>query len=213
MPPELAVEATQATPIVAPAPEAPKVDAAKVETPVAASPEVQAEQTKTEDTSAKPVVPEKYELKLPEGSQLKADALEKIASFAKEQGFTNEQAQKLVDAKSDAVSEFVAQQQEDINKKIRIDWVEEAKADKEIGGEAFGKNAELAKRVVDRYFTDSFKKALNDTGLGNHPELIRGFVRMGKKMSESEFVIPGAQNTGNKKSMEDVFYGGDSIKE
>src|SRR5688572_20896218 len=54
----------------------------------------------------KPVVPEKYDLKLPEGSLLEAAQMEKISAYAKEKGLSNEQAQELLERENDAVSGY-----------------------------------------------------------------------------------------------------------
>ena len=48
----------------------------------------------------KPAVPEKYDLKAPEGSLLAEPMLEKIAAFARERGFSQEQAQAMVEHES-----------------------------------------------------------------------------------------------------------------
>lgn len=187
---------------------APKVETKEAVTE--AKPEAKTETAITETkVDEKPVIPEKYDFKLPEGSQLKPDVLEKIASIAKERGFTNEQAQALVDPKLQSViSEVVtAKLQEETKHKAMTEWVNEAKNDKEIGGDAFGKSIESAKRVVQRFGTDQFRKALNETGLGNHPELVRVFARIGKAMEPHELIKPGSQPGITKKSMEETLYG------
>lgn len=154
------------------------------------------------------IVPEKYDLKLPDGTQLDASAVEKVAQIAKEQKLSNAQAQALLNAKSDAIAEFTTKQQEQVKHKSTNDWVNEMKSDPELGGDGFDKNVEMAKRVVQKFGTESFKKTLNESGLGNHPELVRVFSRIGKLMSEDQLVLPGAQVGGNKLSMEEIFYGG-----
>ena len=176
--------------------ETPKVEAAKVpETPAA----------KPDAPAAKAAVPEKYELKLPENSTLNAASVEKIASFAKERGLSQDQAQALLEREHSAVKENADKQQESL-KTAQNAWLEQAQKDTEIGGDKFKENAELSKRVVERFGSDALKKALNETGLGNHPELVRMIVRIGKAMSEDQLVLPGA-GAGEKKNMADTFYG------
>lgn len=143
------------------------------------------------------VVPERYDLKLPEDSVLDAPALERIASLAKERGLSQEEAEAAVIDTNKRVAEVYDQQTKQ--------WLDEVKADKEIGGEALNKNVELAKRVVDRFGSESLKKDLNRTGLGNHPELVRFLSKIGNQMSEDVLVHPGAQ-VGGAKSVEDLFY-------
>lgn len=150
------------------------------------------------------VVPEKYDLKLPAGSLLDAQALERTATFAKENGLTNKEAQAILERESASIASYVESQREALAEKTK-EWVETVKNDKEIGGEGFNKTVEMAKRVVDRYGSDSLKQALNDSGLGNHPELVRFVARIGKAMTEDQLILPGSQPAG-KKSPEETFY-------
>lgn len=151
------------------------------------------------------VVPEKYEIKLPDNSPLDNASIEKIAAFAKARGFTNEEAQALLTRESESIQAYVEGQHKMLGEKT-TEWSKTWEGDKEIGGDAFKVNAELAKRVVDRFGSPDLKKALNDTGLGNHPELGRLLVRIGKAMSEDQLVLPGSQ-PGGKRPPEEVFYG------
>ena len=155
---------------------------------------------------AKSKKPDSFELKLPEGSKLsKADA-DEIAAFAKEQGLSQEQAQKQLERESKLAAGFEVKSLEQL-KEATGQWLEAVKTDKEIGGEGFQKNAELAKRVVTRFGTPEFKAELERTGLGNHPELVRVFVRIGQSMSDDQFVQPGSQTTTQKQSLASKFYG------
>jgi hypothetical protein len=173
--------------------------------PKEGQPEVTKETTKdAPKEEEKPKVPEKYELKLPEGSPLKAEHVEKVAAYAKAQGLSNEQAQAILERENGAVSSFVQEQNETIKTKMDS-WVNEIKADKEIGGDAYDQTLSAAKRAVSRFATPEFIQSLNETGLGNHPELVRVFARIGKAMSDDHSVFPGAQS-GGKKSIEDIFY-------
>jgi hypothetical protein len=148
----------------------------------------------------------KYDLKAPKDSTLDSAWLDKTAAFARERGLSPEQAQAIVDR--DALSmTYHAEQQGTAVKAVIDGWAAEAKADKEIGGEAFGKNAELAKRVIDKYGSDTFKKSLDETGFSNNPELLRLLVRIGKQMGEDSFVLPRSQPQSTGKSMAEVLYG------
>ena len=42
------------------------------------------------------------------------------------------------------------------------------------------------------FATPALKAALNETGFGNHPELVRLFVKIGKSLSEDSFTTKGA---------------------
>jgi len=99
--------------------------------------------------------PEKYEIKLPEGSLLNADEIGKIESFAKERGLPNEQAQALVDHQSKLLSSYAERKQVEWDSETGK-WPDAVKADPEIGGEFYQKKVELAKRVVLRFGSEQF---------------------------------------------------------
>ena len=196
---------TATTPAAAPAPA--KTDSTQEGTALTGGAKTGGEEPPVKPPEAKPVVPEKYELKLPEGSLLDAAQVDKIAAFAKASGLSNDQAQVILERESDAVSSFSASQQQAFDK-AQAQWSESLKSDPDIGGDALPKSVELAKRVVERFGSEALKKQLNDTRLGNHPELVRVFVKIGRAMSEDQLIIPGSSSGGdNKKSMEDILYG------
>jgi len=139
-----------------------------------------------------PPVPEKYELKLPEGVKLDGKLIEDVASYAKENGLSNEQAQKLLDRQSGAV---IAHNQTLLNEyqaQIKT-WQDVAMADKEIGGDNLKASQELAFRAVDKYGGEAFRKILVDTGYEHHPEVLRAFSRIGKAMAEDRMHNPASQ--------------------
>lgn len=162
------------------------------------------QQTPKTTPEQKPVVPAKYELKLPEGSPMDPARLEKIAAYAKERGFSQEQAQELLTREHDAVAQYVEGQNKGLKAKQET-WTKTAAEDPEIGGEAFVQNAELAKRVLNRFGSESLIKALDDSQLGNHPELVRTFVRIGKLMSNDQLEVT-AVGGDSPKALEDIFY-------
>lgn len=165
---------------------------------------VKADEKPTEEAGKKSeesekVVPEKYDLKVPENSILDANVVNRIADYAKSQGLSNDEAQALLDQENVTINEHIERKTNQ--------WAEECKSDKEIGGENFNQNVELAKRVVLRYGSDQLKAELNKTGFGNHPEVVRVFARIGKAMGEDKLVLSNTQASG-KMSMEEKFYGG-----
>jgi hypothetical protein len=186
--------------------EEPKKEEAKSEEP---KKEEKKEEPKKEE--AKKEEEPKFELKLPKGSLLDASALERIVSFAKEQGLTPKHAQALLDRESNLLTEHADGQKKAFDA-VTSEWVEQSKQDKEFGGEKFAENAELAKRVVHRFGSKELLNGLNETKFGNHPELVRMLVRIGKAMSEDQLVMPG-KSTAATKDMADVFYGGSTEKQ
>jgi hypothetical protein len=122
-------------------------------------------------------------------------------------GLSQEHAQKAVEQVSAEVQTFVQEQQVAFAATTK-GWVEVVKADPEMGGDKFAATIKDAAKPIDRFFTPAFKKALSDTGFGNHPELVRGFARIGRAMGDDTMVRPGADGGGPaRKSTADVLYG------
>lgn len=162
---------------------------------------------KADEKKTETVVPEKYDLKLPEKSHLQASDVDKIAVYAKERGLSNEQAQEILNRENEAVGKFIESERSRIEELTQKEWVSQIKADKEIGGDGFAKNIEMAKRVVTKFADQKLIDELEATGFGNHPELVRMLVRVGKQMSEDSLVLPGARPAKKEVSMEELFYG------
>jgi hypothetical protein len=154
------------------------------------------------------VVPESYDLKLPEGALLKPEAVAKVAEFAKANQLTQAEAQAVLERENTAIAAYVEEKQKEVET-LSTKWVEEVKSDKELGGDNFAKTAEMARRAIDR-FAPEIKEDLNRTGLGNHPGFVRFAYRIGKAMADDTF-ISGNQPPRQPKSIAEVFYG-DSAK-
>ena len=80
----------------------------------------------------------------------------------------------------------------EIFQKVQNEWAETAIGEKEFGGERLAENLAVAKKALDTFGTPELRTLLNETGLGNHPELIRAFYKAGKAISEDKFVPAGA---------------------
>lgn len=162
--------------------------------------------------------PSEYKLAKPEKSLLSDEAVKGIALFAKEQGLTQAQAQAQVDRESQILSQVrqsVASEGEAAMLKNQESWITTAKDDKEYGGAELPKNMELAKRVLKKYGTPEFNAILEDPKqgkFGNHPELVRVLVRIGKAMSDDQLVISSAQGNNKPKSAADKLYGEGTVK-
>ncbi|MDW2743689.1 peptidase [Atlantibacter subterraneus] len=147
--------------------------------------------------------PETYEFKAAEGVELDTEALKDFEPVARELNLTNEQAQKLVDAYPKILA-GVQQRQVEAWQKQTQDWAADVKADKEIGGDKLTASLSKAQQALETFGTPELKEYLNETGLGNHPELVKAFVKIGKAMSEDNMVSAG--NTGQRSAAE-VLYG------
>ncbi|ATX96379.1 peptidase [Citrobacter freundii] len=148
--------------------------------------------------------PEKYEFKPAEGQELDAAALEQFEPIARELNLTNDQAQKMVDLYGTKIMPMVQQQQAEAWQKTTEQWAADVKADKEIGGDKLTGNLSAAQRALAQFGSPALKEYLEGTGLGNHPELVKAFVKVGKAMSEDGMVT--GKESGQRSAAE-VLYG------
>lgn len=145
--------------------------------------------------------PPVYDFKAPEGMELDAAAVDEFKAIATELKLPAESAQKVVDLyakleqkRSEA---FAAQVDE---------WGNQVKADKEIGGKNLEVNLAAAKAAVEKFGTPEFKSMLDATGMGNHPEVVRMFVKIGKAISE-DTMVRGNPGDSPPKDAASVLYG------
>lgn len=131
-------------------------------------------------------VPEAYELKGPEGMELDAEAVSEFSGIAKELGLDQAGAQKVAD-----VAVKMAQRQAEQHVKLVESWAEQVKTDKEIGGDKLEENLAVARKARDAFGSDELKALLDSTGVGNHPAVVKFFVKVGKAVSEDGMVRTG----------------------
>lgn len=128
--------------------------------------------------------PEKYEFKAPEGREYDSEVIKNFSEVAKELNLPQEAAQKLLDKMAPIVEQRQIQQIE----QVRTQWADQARNDKEFGGEKLSENLSIAKKALDQFGTPELRTLLNDSGLGNHPDVIRFMFRAGKAISEDRYV-------------------------
>lgn len=160
------------------------------ETRAATATETQA--TGTQKTETSPAgAPEKYTFTAPKGAEYDAGILDAFTGAAKEANLAQDAAQKLIDKMAPAI----AARQDDQIKAVHQGWQEASNADKEFGGDKLKENLGVARKALDNFGTPELRTLLEETGMGNHPEVIRLLYRAGKAISEDKFV---GGNTGGK---------------
>ncbi len=135
-----------------------------------------------------PKAPEAYEFKAPEGRVFDSEVMASYSQVAKELNLSQESAQRLLDA----VGPKMAERQMAMIEATRNGWADNSKSDREFGGEKLSENLGVAKKALDAFGTTELRTLLNETGLGNHPELIRFMFRAGKAISEDRMVTGAA---------------------
>ena len=161
-------------------------------------------QTQDKPADAKPEgVPEKYEFALPEGVVMDEGLKSAFEPVAKELNLSNEAAQKLVDLYANhtkTVREAETKQWLDQVKK----WDSDFRSDKEYGGENLNASLSALKVVMSKFGSPELASFLDASGLGNHPELVRFCVRIGRSMAPDAFHRGGASTPA--RSAEEVLY-------
>lgn len=148
--------------------------------------------------------PEKYDFKLPEGVEADTETLGKFEGIARELNMNQEQAQALVDLYA-AKAAAAAEQNQKAWTDLRTEWVTKAKADKEFGGQNFDANIGVAKTALKTFGTPELNDALAMSGIGDHPEMVRLLVRVGKAIGEDKLKFGNAGN-GAPKDAASIIY-------
>lgn len=182
-------------------------ESATTQTTATETQSAQQQATTTQTTEAKPAdgaesageakpqgAPEKYEFKAAEGQQFDSKVIDQFSDVARELNLPQDAAQKVLDKMAPAL----AARQAEAVEAIRTQWADDAKADKEIGGDKLDENLATAKKAIDQFGTPELRTLLDQSGLGNHPEVIRAFYRAGKAISEDRFVSGQGSQTGQQ---------------
>ena len=137
---------------------------------------------------------------LPEGVTLNEALLAEASPLFKELGLNQEQAQKLVDFQAKQV-QAGSKSQVDAFNQLMNDWQTKSKNDKEFGGDKFKENVAVARSAISKFGTPELKQLLEEHGVGNHPEVIRFMVKVGKLTAED---VPGSNNAPVSKAQDRV---------
>jgi hypothetical protein len=162
-----------------------------------------ADKAAADAAAAKPV--EYTDFKLPEGLVADPEAITELKGLSKDLGLTQEQAQRVADLGAKQAQGFAAQVLQS-QKDASTRWATETTTDKELGGEKLQENLAVAKKGLEAVGTPELKALLNKSGLGNHPEIIRAFFKVGKTISEDKFVSGSAGVPGGEKSAANRLY-------
>lgn len=154
------------------------------------------------ESAEKQGAPEKYEFTAPDGVIVDDQTIASFSEVAKELNLPQEAAQKILDK----VGPVMAQRQAELLTSLSTQWADGVRADKEIGGDKLQENLSVAKKAMDTFGTPELRALLNESQLGNHPEIIRAFFRAGKAISEDKFVAGGTGRPNGSKDAAKSLY-------
>jgi len=147
--------------------------------------------------------PEEYEFTPPDGVEIDEERLEAFGEYAYGLGLSQDQFQKLIEYDIERTANAQQSMAEAYSERISS-WADATKVDKELGGEQLDEKLGLAKRAMESFASPELAKLIDTPsadnpdglGLGNHPEVIRLFYRVGKAISESELVTGDSKVEG-----------------
>ena len=129
--------------------------------------------------------PEAYEpFKAPQGVEFDGEVVGAFTEMARELDLPQDKAQAVIDK----MTPIMQTRQMARFEAARQEWAQSSRADKEFGGDKFDENLGLAKKAMDAFATPELRTLLDQSGFGNHPEMIRMFYRAGKAISEDRHV-------------------------
>lgn len=162
-------------------------------TPAPANP---SEQAVLAAVPAPVIAPERYDLVL-EGFTIDPALVQNADPVLRDIGLSNDAANKLLPVARDIMArtqEGLVRQIEDAAAAQKKTWYDAFVADPEIGGARRGETEHFAAKALDALGYAQghpFRQALNDSGFGNHPDMIRAFRCLGELLGEdSAFVRP-----------------------
>ncbi|MFT9297947.1 MAG: hypothetical protein ABF542_07520 [Gluconobacter sp.] len=151
--------------------------------------------------------PEKYEFTAPEGFEVDQDSLTGFEDMAREAGLSQEQFAKVTEHGLKYFQDALGKQAE-VHAAREKGWRDSALADSELsdGKTLLPGVMENAGKVFEQFGGNDLRKALAETGAGNHPVIIRALNQIGKALGVAGTPDVGkpAPDTKRGGSFEDI---------
>ena len=137
--------------------------------------------------TSSPDTPASYELAAPDGYDLDPELLTEVTPVLREAGLSNEQANQLLPIAGKIIDRHIDAVEDEFSA-MKTAWAKRTMADRELGGD----NWSQTKQLMDTAFAylgfgrdHELRQLLNQTGLGNHPSMIRAFRHFGRLVERS----------------------------
>ena len=133
---------------------------------------------------------------IPDGTEVRnQEFLDAFKEIAYGQGILPAQAKKVVEF----YDSYNQSQIENYQKKAEMDMAEELNNIKTEWGDAYDTKIASAKKAIETFGNENFTKFLNETQMGNHPEMIKMFALIGEGMNNDEIkgdnIVPNGKYT------------------
>lgn len=147
---------------------------------------------------APPPAPDKYSarLNLPEGHEADPGMTSRFFKVAHDHGLSDKQAQAMLD--------LYVEQAGAAKEKLGGSATETMQLlEKEYGG-ATKQYLSYAQRAVSEVGGQELMQVLDSTGLGNHPALVKAFIRVGKMMAEDDPIFAETTSGGGESAQAEI---------
>jgi hypothetical protein len=145
-------------------------------------------------------VPESYTFTAPEGRTVDKALVDRATPVFKELGLDQAQGQKLVDIYNDLTKDLAQSRADDAVKAVmemRANWREQVTKDPSMGGKLEAIQADIG-RMKDAIFgsnkadREAFENAMNLTGAGDHPAIVKAWWKASEAYREGQHVSGNA---------------------
>ena len=150
---------------------------------------------------------------LPEGTVIDTATLSAVEPVARELGLSNAgmsklaavYADKVVPALTEQVTNQILAQSAATTQGWATETIEAVRTDAAYGGKPLAEVQAIAAKALDRFGGPEFREYLKDTGLGNHPAMMRAMFLAGSAIAEDTTFERGS-NVPPKKTREEKYY-------
>lgn len=134
----------------------------------------------------------------PEGEEYAEEMVSAVKGLAKDLDLSQAGAQKLMEKASAMTKSFNTSLEETVSASKR-EWATQVEKDPEVGGAQLKENLGYAAKAIAEYAPPELKELLDTSGLGNHPALVKTFIKVGKAMTgDNQRIVTGANQTSRE---------------
>lgn len=143
------------------------------------------------DKAATDALIKEFGLAAPEGARFTDETLPQIASFAKEHGLSNKQAQAMVGKYAEVLQQAEQRSVESVQATFS-GWAKEIREHKEFGGspEKIRQTSAWFAKAID-HAAPGYRQSLRDSGAMLEPALYLAFAKLGQAMSAPSGTVKG----------------------
>lgn len=146
--------------------------------------------------------PVEYSLTTADGNAFEGEGAEGFKALFKDANLNQKQAQAMFSAYEKEMKEMHENQKSQFEK-LKASWVEEVKADRELGGQNFDTTKLNIGRVMEKYGNAELKDYLNKTGIGLHPSFVRFINKVGAAIGNDTNFVNGKGGAPAQRSDEE----------